>query len=290
MQQHINKLINNNKALPSEVPIQHEFGKYKQPKLMKPQQLTHELHSSSTIIESYVNGCPVDCGTPWTRDHIIAALKRGAHPSAKQPDARQCLIKETMSKVNEGYAKLVKWKDIKNNLPKQFKLSPVAMIPHKSRAYRCILDLSFQLKYKGQLMPSVNSSTIKLAPQKAMSQLGSCINRTIHTMATNYDPSNPFFFSKLDIKDGYWRMLVSEEDAWNFCYVLPPESKESPLGKYQIVIPASLQMGWCESPPFFCAATETACDIIHYLHTTTSTLPTHQLEHHLLPSQHYQPS
>jgi hypothetical protein len=30
----------------------------------------------------------------------------------------------------------------------------------------------------------------------------------------------------------------------------------------QLVIPDALQMGWSESPPFFCAATKTARDVI----------------------------
>ena len=49
----------------------------------------------------------------------------------------------------------------------------------------------------------------------------------------------------------------------------------------QIVIPNSLQMGWCESPLFFCAALETARDIISSLLNTK--LNPHPFEHHMLP-------
>jgi hypothetical protein len=45
-------------------------------------------------------------------------------------------------------------------------------------------------------------------------------------------------------------MTVNTEDAWNFCYSLPVKPG-TPLDEIQIVIPHSLQMGWCESPPFF---------------------------------------
>jgi hypothetical protein len=69
-------------------------------------------------------------------------------------------------------------------------------------------------------------------------------------------------FAKLDIKDGFLRMVVSNEDARNFCYILPSEDPTQTLDDTQIVIPNSLQMRWCESPPFFCAASETARDVI----------------------------
>jgi hypothetical protein len=54
-------------------------------------------------------------------------------------------------------------------------------------------------------------------------------------------------------------MAVNADDAWNFAYVLPGAGPNDPI---QIVILDALQMGWSESPPFFCAVTETARDII----------------------------
>jgi hypothetical protein len=78
-------------------------------------------------------------------------------------------------------------------------------------------------------------------------------------MALSKDTTTPFMFSKVDLKDGYWRMAVNEADAWNFAYVLPGAGPHEPI---QLVIPDLLQMGWSESSPFFCAATETARDII----------------------------
>jgi len=72
-------------------------------------------------------------------------------------------------------------------------------------------------------------------------------------------------FSKLDIKDGFWRMAVNDENTWNFCYVLPSDDPNIDIDDIKIVVPNCLQMGWCESPPFFCAASETACDVIESL-------------------------
>jgi hypothetical protein len=77
--------------------------------------------------------------------------------------------------------------------------------------------------------------------------------------ALSKDETTPFMFSKVDLKDGYWRMAVNAEDTWNFANVLPGEKPGDPV---QLVIPDALQMGWSESPPFFCAATETARNVI----------------------------
>jgi hypothetical protein len=65
------------------------------------------------------------------------------------------------------------------------------------------------------------------------------------------------FMAKWDVKDGFWRMDCWEGEHWNFAYLLL-----QPLGSPVIlVIPSLLQMGWVESPPFFCAATKTIHDI-----------------------------
>ena len=234
-------------------------------------------HSTAHMLSEWGrHGCPADCGKPWSRDQIMAALRRGPHQSAASPEASVFLHDEVNEKVKSGYARVVKWGAIKNNIPPNLKISPVALVPHKSRQWRTILDLSFSLRYKGGIIPSVNSSTVKQAPAEAMVQLGQCFQRILYTMATNYNPQQPFAFAKLDIKDGFWRMRVSEKDAWNFCYVLPPRSPTQSLDEREIVVPASLQMGWCESPPYFCAATETARDVIDNLLASDLTLPDHR--------------
>ena len=57
-------------------------------------------------------------------------------------------------------------------------------------------------------------------------------------------------------------VVVSMLDAWNFCYVLPSLEPITNIDDTEIIIPHALQMGWAESLPFFCAATETARDIV----------------------------
>ena len=268
------------KQIPTSIPLKEDIGKSG---LMWPRGVAKK-HKASIILDQYnTNGCPVNIGEAWSLTHILQALKRGPHKSAKEPVPAKVLQEETLEKVNEGYAKIVKSKNIMHNVPKNLKISPVAMILHKSCLFRAILDLSFQLKVNGTKLPSVNIATVIQAPQKAMAQLGTVLKRIIYKMGTNYDPSTPFMFSKVDIKDGFWRLMVNEADAWNFCYVLPPINGTTTLEDIEIVVPNALQMGWCESPPLFCAATETAQDIIQSLAESSDQMPQHNLENYLLP-------
>jgi hypothetical protein len=88
-------------------------------------------------------------------------------------------------------------------------------------------------------------------------------------------------FSKIDLSDGFWRMLVDSDEVWNFCYVLP----DPPGHPIRIVVPSALQMGWAQSPAFFCAATETGRDIIQGLVADRVELPPHCFEEYMHPAK-----
>lgn len=229
-----------------------------------------------TLLQYAYQGCPVDCGPNWTIAQMHAALDRGSHPSAREPLAAKACREEALAKVNDKLCRLVPWKDIQHNPPPNLKISPIAAIPHKSRLFRMILDLAFSLKVNHTPITSVNDATNKaLAPQHAMYELGNVIPRIIHALAAAPNTGIPFLFSKVDLKDGFWRMAVNERDAWNFAYVLPPlDPNDDPV----LVIPDSLQMGWSESPPFFCAATETARDVAQHTLDTAQTAEPHPME------------
>jgi hypothetical protein len=137
------------------------------------------------------------------------------------------------------------------------KVFPIAAIPHKSKAFRLILDLSFSLQLtNGLVHQSVNDTTTKTAPRQAISQLGHSLQRIIHAFA-EVDDDAKIFMATWVVKDGFWRLDRQDGEEWNFAYVL----LQPPLEPVRIVVPTSLQMGWVESPPYFCAATETSRDI-----------------------------
>lgn len=79
-------------------------------------------------------------------------------------------------------------------------------------------------------------------------------------------------------------MVVSSTNAWNFAYVLPPaDDKQMQCEDCELVIPDILQMGWCESPPLFCTASETGHKIIQELMEHKDKLPLHKFEHEMMP-------
>jgi hypothetical protein len=70
-------------------------------------------------------------------------------------------------------------------------------------------------------------------------------------------PEEHIHFSKLDLADGYWRMVVEDGQKCYFAYVMPG----TPGTPTMIVVPRALQLGWNESLAYFCATTETICDV-----------------------------
>ncbi len=90
--------------------------------------------------------------------------------------------------------------------------------------------------------------------------------------------------AKWDIKDGLWCMDCKKGEEYNFTYVLPQE-EGMPI---TLVVPTSLQMGWVESPPYFCAAMETARDIAYdYCNTPVGSLPHHKFAKHVTGAKEF---
>ena len=213
-----------------------------------------------------------------------AAIEKGPHVSALVPEAMEQLQSEVEAKVKCGQCRVVKWDDIKHDPPAQLKISPIAMIPHKSKPYRAILDNSFPVKIcPTETVPSVNESTVKTAPAGAIDQLGHSLSRIIHSFA-QADESAKIFMAKWDIKDGFWRLDCEAGEEWNFAYVLPQKEGE-PI---KLVVPTSLQMGWIESPPYFCAASETGRDVAdQYVESPVGSLENHNFIAHALQGVDY---
>ena len=61
-------------------------------------------------------------------------------------------------------------------------------------------------------------------------------------------------------------------------------NKVKKIEDIKVVVPNYLQMGWCESPPFFCSASETAIDFIDTLLHEVN-LPDKHFEDHMISYQ-----
>jgi len=207
-------------------------------------------HPAADLLHEWATyGCPTNTGTPWTAEQMQAVVDSEAIAHFKA---------EVNDKVKSGQAKLVLWDSIKDNPPAELKISLIAAIPHKSKQFCSILDLSFNLLLKqGGIILLVNSTTTKIAPKGAINQLGHSLNCIIHAFAEAEEDAH-IFMAKWDIKYGFWRLDAEEGAEWNFSYVLP----QHPGEPIYLLVPTSFQMGWVESPPFFCAASETARTIV----------------------------
>ena len=61
------------------------------------------------------------------------AIENGPHASAMDEDAMRQLHEEVMAKQLQGQCRVVEWDSIKDDPPEELNVSPIAMIPHKSR-------------------------------------------------------------------------------------------------------------------------------------------------------------
>ncbi len=203
------------------------------------------------------------------------AVDRKPHKSALEPDAIAHLEAKVRDKVAKRQACVVLWDNIKHDHPHQVKVLPVAVIPHKSRAYRSILDLSFVLRLKdGGIIGSVNDTTEKWAPLGAFDQIGHSPKRIIHVFA-EVDDNAVILMAKWDIQDGFWHLNCRRGGEYNFCFVWP----QAPGDPRHLIVPSSLQIGWVELAPYFCMASETTQDVaVEYIETAIGSLPEHKFE------------
>ena len=152
------------------------------------------------------------------------------------------------------------------------KVSLIVAIPHKSKAFRSILDLSFSLKLTTHgCVPSVNENSEKTAPGGAIDQIGHVLLSLIHAFS-----ESPYcakiFQATQDINDGFWRLDCKEGEERKFCYVLP----HNPGMPIKPAVPTLLQMGLIESPTSFCTVSEMGRDVAEkYIQTPVESLTDH---------------
>jgi hypothetical protein len=194
--------------------------------------------------------------------------------------------------VQAGFSEIILWSTVQALQPRNLKVSPLAVIPQVGRRGRLLLDLSFAVQvirnpgkrarrtqgHATPLAPSVNDTTTKHSPDYPVKELGRVLLRLLHFLDA-VPAEETIMFAKIDLSDGFWRMLVADDQKWNFAYALPGTT-----GPAQLVIPHALQMGWTESPGYFCATTETGRDIMQALIDGGTVCPPHALDAYMDPS------
>ena len=117
---------------------------------------------------------PTKTGKSWTMEDLEAAIEMGPHVSALDPETMKQLQLKVTEKEALGQAKLVLWEDIKKDSQKVLKISRTAMIPHKLRKFRAILDLSYTIKLMQRIIKAVNDTTTKTPPRGQWTKWGTC--------------------------------------------------------------------------------------------------------------------
>jgi len=143
------------------------------------------------------------------------------------------------------------------------RLSPLGVKEERTRRPRLVVDHTFFF---------VNRDTLAMAPKEAM-QFGAALPRILRQLRHANPAYGPAKLAKYDVKDGFYKLHLHPSHAPALATILPTEPGEPQL----IAIPTVLTMGWINSPPTFCALTETICDITNkrmYRHHA----PPHRLE------------
>jgi hypothetical protein len=251
-----------------------------------------DFHPFVETLRKWETGVPVDCGKPWSWETIEAAVEKGAHKSARTPESIELIAEDVAYQVKAGYAQVITWEELCRLRPENLKVSPLAIVPQQNRRGRMILDLSFAVRRgrtrgrkrsrqnKVILQESVNDSTVRLAPEAPVKELGNVLPRLLDFMA-EVPPEEHIHFSKMDLADGYWRMVVEHSSWWNFAYVMP----SAPGTPICLVVPSALQMGWNESPAYFCATTESIRDVAQSWINTGTHKPVHPMEAFTAPTK-----
>ena len=189
------------------------------------------------------NGFPVVMTTPpWTDTQRNDAVQRGPHASSRE---HITFLRDELADMVERATWLVLPYSKLRHLSR-LRISPMGVVPQHERRPRPIVDYTFS---------GVNADTVGLAPHEAM-QFG----RTLERLLSQVVHANPKFglvhFFKLDIADGFYRVWLRAEDVPILAVSIPALPGEPPL----LALPLALPMGWTQSPPAFCAVTETIAD------------------------------
>ena len=127
------------------------------------------------------------------------------------------------------------------------RLSPPGVKEERDRRPRWLGDYSF---FK------TNADTLTGACTSAM-QYGRTLDRVLREIVFADPALGPVYLIKMDVSDGFYRIGLRAEDAPKLGLIFPGDSDGDPL----VAIPLTLPMGWKNSPPIFCTATETVADL-----------------------------
>jgi hypothetical protein len=144
------------------------------------------------------------------------------------------------------------------------RLTPFGMLPQRDQRPITIYDYYFFL---------VNLDTIPLAPVESM-QFGRALWRILSTVHQADPRLGPIFLSKVDIADGFYRILVNANNVPKLGMVVPTKASEPQVVAFPLVLP----MSWMQSPPLFTATNETVVNMANQALQASAHAGPHRLD------------
>jgi hypothetical protein len=145
------------------------------------------------------------------------------------------------------------------------RLSPIGVVPQRNRRPRPIVDYTFF---------GVNTATQPNVPYESM-QFGRMLERMLRRVLLADPTKGKTYLIKVDLADGFYRQFLAPADIPKLGVTFPSAPGEPPL----VALPLRLPMGWKNSPPAFCTATETIADITNQLLLQNHHALPHRLDH-----------
>ena len=218
-------------------------------------------HPAASLLATWRSeGVPVTMsGEDWSKEKIREMAQRGPHKSAK--DYADFVRDEMASFAEQGFWAVLPLSEVEDM--DRLRLSPLGVVPQRDRRPRIINDLTIS---------GVNAETVRKGPAEAM-QFGRALLRLLYQIRHANPKFGPVFAMKVDVADGFYRVNLNPSQALSLACLLPKEPNEPQL----IAVPLALPMGWVESPPFFCAVTETVADLANS-RLSRNQVPYHRLE------------
>jgi len=218
-------------------------------------------HPAKRLLNQYkIHGVPVKVSTrPWTQEQLDYAIARGPHQSCREHIA--FLNEEFVDMIDKGQWTILPYSAVKNFL--NLRLSPPGVVPQRDRRPRWIVDYSFYL---------VNQETLPLIAEDSM-QFGQALQRILRHILLADPQHGPVYLIKIDIADGFYRIDINPADIPKLGVVFPSPPGVEPL----VALPLVLPMGWKNSPPAFCTATETIADLANQRLASQQSIPPHPL-------------
>ena len=88
-------------------------------------------------------------------------------------------------------------------------------------------------------------------------QYGRALDRLIREILYADPALGYVYLLQADVSDGFYRIWIRPTDPPKLELIFPSSKEEEQM----VAIPLTLPMGWKNSPPLFCTATETVADL-----------------------------